>query len=161
MQLSDLSYVCFYFPSGFYVVDFIQMHCFHSSLDTILSIYSLGAARETLRLHSRELFLLLLFTCLFNSGATFFFFFFLNEMTYLASICEQRYSVLKFGQLFGFVHCSGTKTKKTSNLFFPNQPRTSSLHIIVKFELKIDLFWNISLFYRINAFIVFVQIWGF
>ena len=47
---------CFYFPSGFYVVDFIQMHCFHPSLDTMISIYSFGAARGTLRLHSRELF---------------------------------------------------------------------------------------------------------
>lgn len=63
---------CFYFPSGFYIAGFIQMHCFHPSLDTIISIYSLGAARGTLRLHSRDL-LLLLFTCLFNSGKTFFF----------------------------------------------------------------------------------------
>lgn len=47
---------CFYFPSGFYVVDFIQMHCFHPSLDTMISIYSFGAARGTLRLHSREFF---------------------------------------------------------------------------------------------------------
>lgn len=46
--------------------------------------------------------------------------FFFNEMTYLALICEQRYSVLKFGQLFGFVHCSGTKKKnkqKTHQIF--------------------------------------------
>lgn len=63
--------------------------------------------------------------------------------------------MLKFGQLFGFAQCSGTKT---SIIFFTNQPRTGSLHIIVKFELKMDLFWNISLFYRIDDFIVFVQI---
>lgn len=46
-------------------------------------------------------------------------FFFLNEMTYLALICEQRYSVLKFGQLFGFVHCSGTKKQKHVKSFLP------------------------------------------
>lgn len=46
-------------PSGFYIVDFIQTHCFRVSVDTINSIYSLGAARGTLRLHSREL----LFCC--------------------------------------------------------------------------------------------------
>lgn len=86
------AFKCFYFPSGFYIVNFIQMHCFHSSLDTIISIHSLGAARGTLRLHSRERLFLLLFTCLFNSGETFFY------MTYLTSICGQRYSVLKFGQ---------------------------------------------------------------
>lgn len=72
-------------------------------------------------------------------------------MTYLASICERRYSVFKFWQLVWL--CSLLRYKKTQqNLFFPNQPRTSSLHILVKFELKIDLFWNISLFYRNNAF---------
>lgn len=49
------------------------------------------------------------------------------------------------------------KNKRTLNLFLPNQPRTSSLHIIVKFEVKNALFWDISLFYRINAFIVFVK----
>lgn len=62
--------------------------------------------------------------------------------------------------LFGFVHCSGTKNEREKPKSFssPDQPRTGSLHIIVKFELKMDLFWNISLFYRSNAFIVFVQI---
>lgn len=38
------AFKCFYFPSGFYIVDFLQMHCFHPSLDTIISIYSFGAA---------------------------------------------------------------------------------------------------------------------
>lgn len=50
---------------------------------------------------------------------------------------------------------------RTSNLFPPYQWKTNSLHIIVKFGVKIDLFSDISLFYRINAFIVFVQIWIF
>lgn len=65
----------FYFPSVFYVVVFIQMHCFHPSLETIISVSSFGAARGTLRLHSRELFflLVLLFTCLPYSGAIIFF----------------------------------------------------------------------------------------
>lgn len=89
------AFKCFYFPSGFYIVDFIQTYCFHSSLDSIISIYSLGAARGTLRLHSRDLLflLLLLFTCLFNSGdfiCFFLSFFFESEMTYLALICEQK-----------------------------------------------------------------------
>lgn len=54
------------------------------------------------------------------------------------------------------------KTKqRTFNLFPPYQWKTNSLHIIVKFGVKIDLFSDISLFYRINAFIVFVQIWSF
>lgn len=35
-------------------------------------------------------------------------------MTYLTLMCEQKYSVLKFGQLFGFVHCSGTNIKEHS-----------------------------------------------
>lgn len=64
------SFKCFYFPSGFYIINFIQMHYSHSSLETIISIYFLGAARGTLRLHSRELFLL--FISPFNSGETFF-----------------------------------------------------------------------------------------
>lgn len=71
------AFKCVCFPSGFYVVVFIQMHCFHPSLDTIISVSSFGAARGTLRLHSRELFLLLLlllFTCLLNSGVIYFFF---------------------------------------------------------------------------------------
>lgn len=94
-----------FFPSGFYIVDFIQIYRFHYSLDAIISISSHGAARGTLRPHSRELFFFLLFTCLFNSGETFYF----NEMTYLTSLCGQRYFLLKFGQ---FVHVSGTKIKK-------------------------------------------------
>lgn len=53
--------------------------------------------------------------------------------------------------------CSSSGTKADLITFFPYQPRTSSL-LVVKFKLKIVLFWNISLFYRINAFIVFVQI---
>lgn len=51
--------------------------------------------------------------------------------------------------------------QRTSNLFPPYQWKTNSLHIIVKFGVKIDLFSDISLFYRNNAFIVFVQIWIF
>lgn len=92
-------------------------------------------------------------------------------MKYLASICEQKKNVLcsKFINCFGFVHSSGTKRKwkktqqkqRTSNLFPPYQWKTNSLHDIVKFGVKIDLFSDISLFYRINAFIVFVQIWIF
>lgn len=55
--------------SGFYIIHFIQMHYSHSSRETIISIYFLGAARETLRLHSRELFLLF-FISPVNSGET-------------------------------------------------------------------------------------------
>lgn len=81
-------------------------------------------------------------------------------------MCEQKKNILcsKFSNCFGFVHCSGTKKththKRTFNLFPSNRWKTSSLHIIVKFGVKIDLFSDISLFYRITAFIVFVQIWN-
>lgn len=89
-------------------------------------------------------------------------------MKYLALMCEQKKCfVLKIYQPFWL--CSQLRYKnkmkktkqKTFNLFPPYQWKTNSLHIIVKFGVKIDLFSDISLFYRINAFIVFVQIWSF
>lgn len=144
------------FPSGFYIVDFIQMHCFRFSLDTINSIYSLGAARGTLRLHSRELFIFLLFTCLFNSGETFFKRW--NDIPHIIMwtkiFCAQIWTVVWLCSLLRY---KKKKQKPWNLVFFPNQPRTCSLHIIVKFELKFYLFWNMSLFYRINVFIGFVQ----
>lgn len=126
----------FYFPSGFYMVDFLQMHCFHPSLDTIVCIYSFGDARGTLRLHSRET------VCLFDSWKT----------TYLTSIREQKYSVLKIWTAVWLCSLLRYKNKRIFNVFFLDQPRTSILHVIVKFEVKIDLFWEDSLFYRNNAF---------
>lgn len=72
-QWSDASpacFQCFYLFSGLSMIHFIQMHYFHHSSESI-SIYFLGAARGTLRLHSRELFvLLLLFTSPLDTGGT-------------------------------------------------------------------------------------------
>lgn len=92
-------------------------------------------------------------------------------MKYLASICEQKKMfcaqnlstvlALFTAQVQKENEKKNQQKQRTSNLFPPYQWKTNSLHDIVKFGVKIDLFSDISLFYRINAFIVFVQIWIF
>lgn len=90
-------------------------------------------------------------------------------MKYLALTCEQKkclvLKMLPTVLALFTAQVQKQKEKKNTKYFesfsIPYQWKTNSLHIIVKFGVKIDLFSDISLFYRINAFIVFVQIWSF